>query len=437
MPKLAPGAASRRIRRSAGLTGPPATELVSVAGLLGRPVRNQAEAEVGRVVDVVVRWQGESYPPVTGLVVRVGRRQTWMPAGHIAEISGRLVTLRSARLDLRDFEPRAGEVTLNRDVIDHQMVDVDDVKVFRAADLYLARVGPGYVLVGADVGMGTLLRRLGPARWRATPTPDRVIDWATIQPFGDAGGPVRVAQPHQDLARLRPGELADLLEDLGRREREELLGALDKEQAADALEEMESDDLRNLLRELSPQQTARLVADMEPDEAAEALRDLDSTTRDALLADMAADKAAELRGLLQYSDRSAGGLMTTNIVCVATDTTVAEIRRRLRADDDPCDIDGVAVVDDGGLLVDDLHLIRLFLAEPDALVGDLATDEPPSTVTTDASIEDVTNALVENRSPSLLVTDPDGRPVGRILADDLIDSLVPARTRIRFPRLLS
>jgi len=360
-----------------------------------------------------------------------------MPADQIAEISGRLVTLRSARLDLRDFEPRPGEVTLNRDVIDHQMVDVDDVKVFRAADLYLARVAPGYVLVGADVGVGTLLRRLGPARWRSTPTPDRVIDWATIQPFGDAGGPVRLAQPNQDLARLRPGELADLLEDLGRREREEFLEALDRDQAADALEEMESDDLRNLLRELSPQQTASLVADMEPDEAADALRDLDSTTRDALLADMAPDKAAELAGLLKYSHRSAGGLMTTNIVCVAAATTVAEIRRRLRAANDPGDIDGVAVVDEDGGLVDDLHLIRLFLAEPDTLLGDLAADEPPSTVTADASIEDVTNALVENRSPSLLVTDLDGRPVGRILADDLIDSLVPERSRLRFPRLLS
>jgi len=437
MPKLAPRAVSRRFSRPGWLAGTPTTDLISVAGLIGRPVRNQAAAEIGRVVDVVVRWHGERYPPITGLVVRVGRRQSWVPATDIAEITGHLVTLRSARLDLRDFESRPGEVTLNRDVIDHQMVDVDGVRVFRAADLYLGRVGPGYLLVGADVGLGTLLRRLGPARWRATATPDRVIDWATIQPFGEAGGPVRLVQPNQELARLRPGELADLLEDLGRREREELLGALDSEQAADALEEMESDDLRNLLRELSPRQTAKLVADMEPDEAAEALRDLDGTTRDALLADMEPDTAAELRHLLQYSDRTAGGLMTSNIVCVAAATTVAEIRRRLRGDDDPGDIDGVAIVDDDGVLVDDLHLIRLFTAEPDALVGTLSEPEPPMTVTPDASIDDVTMALVANRSPSLLVTDPDGRPVGRILADDLIDALVPEKGRLRFPRLLS
>ncbi len=124
-------------------------------------------------------------------------------------------------------------------------------------------------------------------------------------------------------------------------------------------------------------------------------------------------------------------------MCVAATTTVAEIRRRLRADHDPGDIDGVAIIDEHGALVDDLHLIRLFVAEPDALVGDLASLEPPTTVAPDASIEDVTAALVANRSPSLLVTDPEGHPVGRILADDVVDALVPDKGRLHFPRLLS
>jgi Mg/Co/Ni transporter MgtE len=49
--------------------------------------------------------------------------------------------------------------------------------------------------------------------------------------------------------RLRPGELADLLEDLGRAERRELLARLTPEQAADALEEMQKEELVQLLRE--------------------------------------------------------------------------------------------------------------------------------------------------------------------------------------------
>ena len=45
--------------------------------------------------------------------------------------------------------------------------------------------------------------------------------------------------------------------------------------------------------------------------------------------------------------------------------------------------------------------------------------------------------LTESRRSSVVVVDDDGRPVGRILADDIVDALVPERGRFHFPRLLS
>src|ERR1700722_6799804 len=57
-------------------------ELMSMAGLIGRPVLNQAGQQIGRVADVVVRWDSnKAYPPVTELIVRVGRRRAWLPGG--------------------------------------------------------------------------------------------------------------------------------------------------------------------------------------------------------------------------------------------------------------------------------------------------------------------------------------------------------------------
>jgi len=47
----------------------------------------------------------------------------------------------------------------------------------------------------------------------------------------------------------------------------------------------------------------------------------------------------------------------------------------------------------------------------------------------------VIERLVESRGSSVVVIDPDGHPIGRILADDVIDALVSKRTRVRFPRL--
>jgi CBS domain-containing protein len=416
--------------------------LVSVAGLIGAQVTNQAGGEIGRVDDAVVRWQGEPYPPLTGLIVKIGRRKAWVHAEQIETLAARTVRLGSARFDLRDAKRRSGEVALNQDVVDHQMVDVDGVRVFRATDLYLADVDGHFRLVGADIGFGTLLRRLGPSRWRGIPTPERVIDWAAIQPFvagGEAGEPVRLSRPNEELHRLRPGELADLLEDLGRPQRQELLAALDTDEAADALEEMEAGELASLLRELPTEQTAAVVAEMEPDEATEALRELDEASRDGLLAAMPAEVAAELRGLLEYPEATAGGVMTSDIVAARLEATVAETRELLGIldEEDRRWLPAVVVVDDAGAAVGDVSAMVLFLADPQCRLGDLIGDHPVVLVEPDEPLEMVIEALVEARASSLIVADELGRPVGRILADDVVDALLPTRGRLRFPRLLS
>lgn len=403
-----------------------AESLLSVAGLTGAPVVHSSGVEVGRLVDLVVRWEGEPYPPLTGMVVRVGRGLSWVSAEKIGELEQRRVVLRSAKVDLRTFERRDNEVKLIDDVVDHQMVDVDGVRVFRAADLFLARVGGGYRLVGADVGFSTLLRRLGPARWRARPRPDQVIDWAAIQPFSDPGEPVRLSRANSELRRLRPGELADLLEELGRSQRQELLAALDAETAADALEEMESDELAALLRESEPTKAAELLTEMEPDEAAEALRDLDDETRDEILAEMDPEDSTELAKLTEYDEGSAGGVMTTTIHSFDADLTVADVRANLGAldDDDIARLESVLVIDADGSLLDDILVVDLFMAHHDDTLRSLVGSPWPVTVGVDDALDDVIEAFVANRGSSIVVVDDGGRPVGRILADDVVDALL-------------
>ncbi|MGH9101369.1 MAG: magnesium transporter MgtE N-terminal domain-containing protein [Acidimicrobiales bacterium] len=439
-PQLAPRALrARRSQRSQRVLASRAVRdaIVSLAGLLHRPVRNQAGAEIGRLDDVVARWSDSSpYPPVTGLVVKVGRRLAFVDIDVVARLAHAEVLLRSARLDLREFERRDSEVLLARHVLDHQLVDVDGVQVIRAADLLLAPAAGRWRLVGVDVSVQSLLRRLGPSRWRPLPTPDRVIDWAAIQPFSDPAGVVRLRSSHEGLHRLRPGELADLLEDLGRQARQELLAVLGPETAADALEEMDPDQLGTLLREAEPERAAALVCSMEPDEAVDALRDLPPEERQELLDHMPEEKAGLLGELLDYPEDRAGGFMTTTLALCRPAETVAEVARRLDAmSEHQTDIDAVAVVDADGRLVGDLPLFELLVADQGATLGAVMGDVEPVTVAPDAPLAEVASQLIESRRSSLLVTE-DGRPVGRILADDVIDALSPGRGRLHFPRLL-
>ncbi|MBO0774727.1 MAG: magnesium transporter [Actinobacteria bacterium] len=417
--------------------------IISLAGLIGRPVLNQRGEEVGKLVDLVARVHGaDTYPAVTGAVIRIGRRRTFLDASAIDRVERRSVTLRTARMDLRDFQRREGEVLLARDILDHQLVDTDEVQVIRAADLYLAQVGEHVRLVGVDVGLHTLVRRLGPWRWRWRPTPGRVIDWAAIESFGaDSGqGPaaVRLRTSHAALHRLRPAELADVLEGLGRPGRQELLASLDHETAADALEEMERDELTALLRELEPDQAARLVAKMEPDEAVDALRDLSPDEQAAMMARMPVPTQRELARLLGYPGDEAGGFMTSVLACAGPEEKVGEVRRRLAGQiEHRTEIDSVAVLDSAGRLIGDIPAFDLLISGDDKRLADLIDpDSPLITLRPDADLDAVATELVESRRSSLLVVDDNGRPLGRILSDDVLDALVPGHGRLHFPRLL-
>ena len=417
--------------------------IISLVGLDSAPVLNQAGEEVGRLVDLVARVHGDDdYPPVTGMVVRVGRRHAYLDASAIDHVDRRSVTLRTARLDLREFQRREGEVLLAKDILDHQLVDTDEVQVIRAADLYLAQVGDQVRVVGVDVSLQTLLRRLGPKRFRWHPTPDRVIDWAAIESFGEDSpedpAAMKLRTPSSALRRLRPAELADVLEELGRPGRKELLASLDHELAADALEEMEPDELTALLREMEPAQAADLIAAMEPDEAAEALRELPEEEQGQLLARMAPATQRELARLLGYAPDEAGGVMTTVIACAEPHETVEEVRKRLvKLAKHQTEIDSVAVLDTDGRLIGDVSAFDLLVNKSGKQLADLIDPEnPPVTLRPDADIDTVATEMVESRRSSLLVVDDDGKPLGRILSDDVLDALVPGHGRLHFPRLL-
>jgi CBS domain-containing protein len=416
------------------------SELVSLAGLIGQPVLNQAGQQIGHMADVVARWDSnQPYPPVTGLIVRVGRRRAWLPVDAVEEVGRDRIRLNTARLDLRDVALRPGEVELARDVIDHQLVDTDGARVIRASDLYLAQVAGVVQLVGVDVGFNSLLRRLGPARFRSRPTPDKVIDWASITSFGSQRGPGGTLQAAEHgLQRLRPGELADLLEDLGRAERQDLLSRLTPQQAADALEEMQDEELVRLLRESDTAGAAALLSRMEPDEAADGLRDLDPGEQRKLLAAMPAEARAAVVPLLSYAERSAGGIMTTVLVTATPAETIMQVRDRLRANREHAeDLAGIIVLGDEGQLLDDVSMTELFLADLEATVDDLIGPPWPVTVTPDAGLDEIAERLVETRRSWVVVVDDQERPLGRILADDVLDMLVPGRPRFRFPRRLS
>ena len=118
--------------------------------LLKRPVADSSGEIIGKLADVIVRVRGSDYPLVTGLVAAVGGREIFVPIEQVASFDEDPIRLSSARLSLQHFERREGEVLLRRDVLGHRLIDVENARLVRAADLELAKDGEEWVLVGVD-----------------------------------------------------------------------------------------------------------------------------------------------------------------------------------------------------------------------------------------------------------------------------------------------
>lgn len=408
--------------------------LVSVAGLIGCPVRDNDGRDLGKLVDVVVRHGEETYPAVSGLIVKIGGRTSFIDGARISKLTKDEIRLSSTKINLKEYTRRPGESLLDADVIDHQIVDVNGLRVVRSADLYLAPLDKEIRLVGVDVSFTSFLRRVFPGTIRRRATPDRVVDWATVASLTDSGGQVRTAGPRSALAQLRPADLADLIEDLVGREQGALIELLDPNLAADVLEEMEDDDLQGLLRGLPAERAAELLALMEPDESAEVLRDLDDEHRESILDAMAPDAAKTLRLLVTFDEALAGGVMTTHSVLCKENDTVAHALSLLVKHRERDISDGVVVVDSKGKLLDHIQMIELVSAQPAAALSDLIGPPFPTAVHIDTPLDEVIDEFSNNRGSSIIVIDSANKPVGRIMADDLVDALVARSAKRGFAK---
>jgi sporulation protein YlmC with PRC-barrel domain len=261
--------------------------LVSVSGLIGRPVRDENGRDIGNLVDIVVRHDDATYPPVSGLIVKVGQRKSYIKGAKISLLNHDEIEFHRSRSASKIFNVEMANRSLMQMFLDHQIVDVDGLRVVRSSDLYLATLDREVRLVGVDISFRFIFT--SPLSWRDRQTPNSSImslDLATIASLTSGTGVVVTAGQRSKLSQLRPADLADLLEDLAGREQGAFVDLLDPNIAADALEEMEEEDLQGLLRGLSAERAAELLALMEPDESAEVMRELDEEHRDAIFAEM-------------------------------------------------------------------------------------------------------------------------------------------------------
>jgi CBS domain-containing protein len=418
-------------------TPTPHPRFLFFSDLLGRPVVDASGRRLGVLADLVAAT-GEPYPPVESLVVRAGRRRRQYPWSAVQRMDAGAVGLRDEEEEESPEQPLPDRIALGEEILDRQIVDVHDAKLVRVNDLHFLEVKGQLRVAHVDVGFRGLVRRLGWQGWvdRAVSAfrpaapylrSDQLVSWKLVQPLDRSPGLVRLEVAQRMLAQLHPADLAEIMEDLDRDQRQVLLERLDVETAADALEETSPEVTAQLLEEVPPERAADILEEMAPDEAADVLSELPGETRQELLDAMERPEAREVRELLEYRSDSAGGLMTPDRIQLAPEATAAEaveeIRRR--AEEVPL-VYEIFVADPAGVLKGMLTLKDLVLAEPAARLGALMRDAP-ATVRVDDRVRDVALAAAKYNLFSVPVVDALGVLKGMVTVDDILPEVLGAR----------
>ncbi len=436
----APRTGTRRRRLDAALLPSPASRTsgptayarpVQLSVLLGAPLLSPNGEAVGKLDDLVVRLSRGDYPLVTGLVAVVGHRRVFVPYERVAQLGDHRVLLTAANIDLRSFERREGEVLLRHDVLGHRLIDVPETELVKASDVILEVRSEGCVAVGVDT------RR--PARWLGLrpAVGGTVEDWKNFEPLIGHQPSATARGVFGRLRRLKPAQIADLIEDASRQEGNELIEAVhgDPELEADVFEELDPDTANRFFGEKSDGEVADVLTHMRPDDAADAITNLPQGRRQVVLNRLPAGTRTKLMMLLGYNSSSAGGLMNLEFVTCPTDAHISDALRRLRAaqNAEPQALTAVHVLDAAGRLVGVASLTALLVADPDSPVGDVMDDDPVR-VGAQADVVDIALLMADYNLLTVPVVDRGDEVLGIVTVDDVLEAIIPEDWRRREPQ---
>ncbi len=400
--------------------------------LLRRPVTDKHGGSLGRLSDVIVRLRGADFPVVTGLVVTVGGRALFVPIEQVAVLDSTELRLTSAKLDLRQFERREGEVLLRADVLGHRLLDVESAHLIRAADLELAPGAGEWVVTGVDSHRRPrrLLGALAPASGRE----HAFREWAKFEPLIGHTGSALSRHAFGRIRRLKPAQIADLLEDASRDEETEILGQVhaDPELEADVFEELDEDRATRLLGARTDFEIAEVLARMRADDAADAVAELPQRRRQPVLDLLPAGQRAKVLTLMGFNPTSAGGLMGMDFVVVPAGASVAQAIEAVAASGglQPEALTSVHALDGRGRLCGVARLVTLVQADPAVPVSDIL-DNDPVRVGASTDVVDVAVLMSDYNLITIPVVDEHRTMIGVITVDDVLEVTVPEDWRRR------
>ncbi len=393
---------------------------------------------VGELLDVVVSCLAEP-ATVAGFFIESRNEQLRAPWAQVAEIDldADLLRLRCSADLLEPASLRSDELALVESVLDNQVLDMRERVFVRAQDVVLAPRDGDLVVSGVDASSAALARRfgLGFLSRRLARRGGDFVPWEEVNLIALRLSRLNFIEAFAELAELHPVDIADVVSQVGPRERAAVLASLTTELAADTLQEMQEGLRAAVLQEMSIERASAILECIEPDEAADILGHLPEEFAHGLLVRLSDEREEDLRELVKHPEHTAGSLMTTEFIALPIGVTAGEALELIRAErPSESALSCVHFVDERGALAGIASLRDLVLADPGEHV--LAfLERNPVTITADTAESEVGRLMMKYDFLVIPVLDDERRPLGIVTLDDALGAVLPDESTKRLPHI--
>ncbi len=222
------------------------------------------------------------------------------------------------------------------------------------------------------------------------------------------------------LHGVPPPDVADIIRSLEPDQAAVVFRFLPRDDAGEVFSYFEPDQQEQIVLKLGDA-ALRVVEGMEPDDRARLLDELPETVAQKIIASLSPEQRKTTQAILGYPPKSVGRLMTPDYVRLKPDWSVAAALDHIRRyGKDAETINVVYVIDDRGVMIDDIRLRQVFLASPDVTIDSLLNRNFVA-LRADQPQEEAVRAMARYDRTVLPVVDSRGVLLGIVTADDVAD----------------
>ena len=411
-----------------------------LSGIIGRVAFGADGDDIGIIKDLLVNAvpSGANDPAqqlITGVKLRIKKETRIFSFNSFRVVKAReVLNVTCAGLTELSNEEVDNGLFLVENILDKQIVDLNGRKLVRVNDVRLATLPAGTFAIAVDIGIEGLLRRIGisvPMKkilslFRVN-IPAKFILWDDVQAIDYSNLNIRLSKSYAKLHTLHPSDLADILEDLGKKSSMSIFSSLDEEKAADVLEELEIETQIHIVENLPVNKAADVLEKMPADEVADILDELEEEKAELLLKEMDMESSQEVRELLEYPDNSVGSLMTTDILSFKPGITVQEVIEELRQKKpEAAELYNMFVTESSDELIGTFNLRDLVVAQPETTVNQIMKSDPLF-LYDEQKVGDIAELISKYNLLAVPVVDNNNQLQGMVVIDDVVEDLTNKR----------